>query len=133
MVHGWSTGWSTPAGQGLLTASEVGAVPTDLREQTVDPTPLTQLADVAATYPPTPAPIAPPGLEDLGNTVIGWMKWILVICGVAGLMWCGIMMTIGRRNRSAMAADGASGIPWVLGGLTCGLVAAAVVAMMLGL
>ena len=57
----------------------------------------------------------------------------LVICGVAGLMWCGIMMTIGRRSRSAMAADGASGIPWVLGGLTCGLVAAAVVAMMLGL
>jgi hypothetical protein len=103
----------------------------------VDPTPLTQLADaaaaVAATYPPTPGPIAPPGLETLGDTVVGWMKWTLVICGVAGLMWCGIMMTIGRRNRSAMAADGASGIPWVLGGLTCGLVAAAVVATMLKL
>ncbi len=103
----------------------------------MDPNTLTSLADtaaqIAATYPPTPPPIAPPGLEALGDTVIGWMKWILVICGTAGLMWCGIMMAIGRRNRSAMAADGASGIPWVIGGLTCGLVAAAVVATMLKL
>jgi hypothetical protein len=88
---------------------------------------------LALLAPPTPGPIAPPGLADLGNTVIGWLKWILVISGVGGLIWCGIMMTVGRRNRSAMAADGASGIPWVLGGLTCGLVAAAVVATMLKL
>jgi hypothetical protein len=27
------------------------------------------------------------------------------------------MMMIGRRNRSSMAADGASGIPWAVGGL----------------
>jgi hypothetical protein len=102
----------------------------------VDPTLLTHVTTTASQlfdYPPTPQPVAPPGLEELGNTIIGWLKWILVICGVAGLIWCGIMMTVGRRNRSAMAADGASGIPWVLGGLTCGLVAAAVVAMMLGL
>jgi hypothetical protein len=102
----------------------------------VDPTLLTHLTRTAAQlvdYPPTPQPVAPPGLEELGNTIIGWLKWILVISGVAGLIWCGIMMTVGRRNRSAMAADGASGIPWVLGGLTCGLVAAAVVAVMLGL
>jgi hypothetical protein len=102
----------------------------------VDPTPLTQLAQAAAALAapvPTPEPIAPPGLEELGNTVIGWLKWILAICGVGGLMFCGIMMTIGRRNRSAMAADGATGIPWVLGGLTVGVVAAAVVAMILGL
>jgi len=132
MVHDWSTGWSTPTGHGQLTASD-RVRSSSLQEPTVDPSTIDAVLDVAATYPPTPGPIAPPGLEDLGNTVIGWMKWILVICGVAGLMWCGIMMTIGRRNRSAMAADGASGIPWVLGGLTCGLVAAAVVAMMLGL
>jgi hypothetical protein len=103
----------------------------------VNPTHIAQLLldviDAPPVLPPTPPPIAPPGLGELGNTIIGWLKWILVISGVAGLMWCGIMMTIGRRNRSAMAADGASGIPWVLGGLTCGLVAAAVVAMMLGL
>ena len=97
-------------------------------------TTLTHLAAAAAaTFPPTPGPQAPPGLEALGTTVIAWLKWILVICGVGGLIWCGIMMAVGRRNRSAMAADGASGIPWVLGGLTCGVIAAAVVAMMLGL
>ena len=38
-----------------------------------------------------------------------------------------------RARLVLMAADGASGIPWVLGGLTCGLVAAAVVAMVMGL
>jgi hypothetical protein len=98
---------------------------------------LTHLAEAAAWLAdplvPTPAPIAPPGLENLGNTFIGWLKWILVISGVAGLMICGLMMTIGRRNRSAMAADGAVGIPWVLAGLTVGVVAAAVVAIFVGL
>jgi hypothetical protein len=28
------------------------------------------------------------------------------------------MMALGRRNRSSLAADGATGIPWVLAGLT---------------
>jgi len=100
----------------------------------VDPTHLSQLADtatvLAAPPVPTPTPVAPPGLEEVGDTVIAWLKWILVVCGVGGLVVCGIMMTIGRRNRSAMAADGASGIPWVLGGLTCGVVAAAIVKIM---
>ena len=102
----------------------------------MDLTSLTHLAKAAAWLAapiPTPTPIAPPGLENLGNTFIGWLKWILVISGVAALMICGLMMTIGRRNRSAMAADGAVGIPWVLGGLTVGVVAAAVVAIFVGL
>src|SRR5262249_32574458 len=70
-----------------------------------------------------PAPVAPPGLEGIGSTFISWIKWILLICGVGGLMVCGIMMAVGRRQRSAFAADGAAGIPWVLGGLTLGSVA----------
>lgn len=102
----------------------------------MDLTSLTHLAKaaawVAAPPIPTPTPIAPPGLENLGNTFIGWLKWILVISGVAGLMICGLMMTIGRRNRSAMAADGAVGIPWVLGGLTVGAVAALIVGLFVG-
>jgi hypothetical protein len=80
---------------------------------------------------PTPLPSPPPGLGALGDTFISWMTWILRVCGVAGLMACGIMMAVGRRNRSAMAADGAAGIPWVLGGLTLGAVAALVVAFIL--
>ena len=74
-----------------------------------------------------PAPVAPPGLDGVGSTFIAWLKWILLICGVGGLMVCGIMMTVGRRQRSAFAADGAAGIPWVLGGLTIGSVAAIIV------
>ncbi|MFF5217840.1 hypothetical protein [Micromonospora sp. NPDC000442] len=80
---------------------------------------------------PNPSPAAPPGLEATGNLFIGWMKWILIVAGVGDLLVCGIMMAVGRRNRSAFAADGAAGIPWVLAGLTCGAVAAVVVGAIL--
>ena len=92
------------------------------------------LADTAAQLLaplPTPTPEAPPGLDVLGATFISWMKWILRLCGFAGLMACGIMMAVGRRNRSAMAADGAAGIPWVLGGLTVGAIGAFLVTFIL--
>ena len=84
---------------------------------------LADLAGCGAAAHRRPSP--PPGLGELGDTFIAWMTWILRVCGVAGLMACGVMMAVGRRNRSAMAADGAAGIPWVLGGLTLGAVAAA--------
>jgi hypothetical protein len=88
---------------------------------------LADLTTVAA--PPTPSP--PPGLGELGDTFLSWLTWILRICGVGGLMACGVMMAVGRRNRSSMAADGAAGIPWVLGGLTLGAIAALIVAFIL--
>jgi hypothetical protein len=50
--------------------------------------------------------------------LLGWLKWVGIIAGVVGLGICAIMMILGRRNRSNMAVDGASGIPWVLGGLS---------------
>jgi len=90
----------------------------------------TQVLAVGPTPDPgnlNPAPVAPPGLDGMGNTFISWIKWILLICGVGGLMVCGIMMAVGRRQRSAFAADGAAGIPWVLGGLTLGSVASIIV------
>jgi hypothetical protein len=90
-----------------------------------------ELVRVVAAPLPMPTPSAPPGLGDLGTTVISWMTWILRICGVGGLLACGIMMAVGRRNRSALAADGAAGIPWVLGGLMLGAVAALLVAAIL--
>ena len=67
---------------------------------------------------PDPAPAAPPGLSKTVGTLLGWWKWIAMIAGVFGLIGCGAMMAIGRRNRSNLAADGATGIPWVLAGLT---------------
>jgi hypothetical protein len=67
---------------------------------------------------PNPAPKAPPGLSGRVSTLLAWWKWGTLVAGVFGLIGCGAMMAIGRRNRSNLAADGATGIPWVLAGLT---------------
>jgi hypothetical protein len=76
---------------------------------------------------PNPAPVAPPGMESVAEQFIGWGKWILIVAGVLGMFICAGMMIIGRRNRSATAVDGAAGVPWVLGGLFLGAVAASLV------
>jgi hypothetical protein len=80
---------------------------------------------------PNPAPQAPPGLAAPVNTIIAWGKWGVLVCGVAGLLMCAGKMTIGHRNRATFAADGATGIPWVLGGLSLAAVAAAIVGVFL--
>ncbi len=67
---------------------------------------------------PNPAPHAPPGLARTVNTLLAWWKWLALMAGVFGLVGCGAMMALGRRNRHSLAADGATGIPWVLAGLT---------------
>lgn len=93
-------------------------------------------ADWVAALPqqiPNPEPEAPEGLDELGENLISWLKWITTIAGFGGLLWCGIMMAIGRRNRSAMAADGATGIPWVVAGLSTVAFGFGVVSMVVGL
>jgi len=67
---------------------------------------------------PNPPPAAPPGIAGPAAMLLGWLKWTGLVAGVVGLGMCAIMMILGRRNRSSMAVDGASGIPWVLGGLS---------------
>jgi hypothetical protein len=52
------------------------------------------------------------------STLLGWWKWGALTAGVFGLIGCGAMMGLGRRNRSTMAVEGAVGVPWVLMGLT---------------
>ena len=74
-----------------------------------------------------PAACAPPGLDAIGSQWIAWVKWAGVVGGVMGLMACGIMMAVGRRNRSHLAGEGASGIPWTLAGLTIIALASGVV------
>jgi hypothetical protein len=83
------------------------------------------LGDLAALHTaaiaggvPNPAPAAPPGLAATVNTLLGWWKWGAMVTGVFGLVGCGAMMALGRRNRHSLAADGATGVPWVLAGLT---------------
>ena len=80
---------------------------------------------------PDPAPQAPPGLSGKVNTILGWGKWSVLVCGVAGLLICGGKMAIGHRNRAAFAADGATGVPWVLAGLSLAAVAAAIAGVFL--
>jgi hypothetical protein len=80
---------------------------------------------------PNPKPAPPPGLQGPINTILSWGKWGVIVAGVAGLLICGAQMAIGRKNRSAFAADGASGIPWVLGGLSLAATASGIVGMFL--
>ena len=80
---------------------------------------------------PNPAPAAPPGLTGDANTILGWGKWGVLICGVAGLLMSGGKMAIGHRNRSSLAADGATGIPWVIGGLSLVAASAGIVGVFL--
>jgi hypothetical protein len=80
---------------------------------------------------PNPAPKAPPGLAGPVDTVIAWAKWGVLICGVVGLLICAGKMAIGHRNRATFAADGATGVPWVLGGLSLAAVASAIVGVFL--
>jgi hypothetical protein len=88
------------------------------------------LAVIAAGVPnPAPAPV--PGLSGPVDTIIGWGKWLVMILGVVGLLICGGQMAIGRRNRHSFAADGAAGIPWVLGGISLATIAAGVVTVFL--
>jgi len=79
---------------------------------------VSDVATLAAATIPNPAPAIPPGAADKVSLLLSWLKGVGIVGGAAGLVICGIMMTVGRRNRSAMAADGAAGIPWVLGGLS---------------
>lgn len=67
---------------------------------------------------PNPAPTVPDGMQDPVNKIIGWGKWIVMALGVIGLLVCAGQMIMGRKNRHQMAADGATGIPWVIGGVS---------------
>lgn len=78
-----------------------------------------------------PEPQVPPGLQQKTDLLLGWLKWGGTLAGTAGIMISGIMMAVGRRNRSSMAADGASGVPWVLGGCSLVAIAAGVVGAVL--
>jgi hypothetical protein len=68
--------------------------------------------------PLNPCAQAPDGVGPVMTTFLAWTHWLGIAGGTFGFACCGIMMTIGRRNRSHLASEGASGMPWVLGGLS---------------
>ena len=92
---------------------------------------LTAAGHLVLSTVPNPGPIAPPGMAGPVTQMLGWLKWTGLVAGVVGLGMCAIMMILGRRNRSNMAVDGASGIPWVLGGLSLMTLAAGLVGAVL--
>lgn len=86
---------------------------------------------IGATPAPTITPTAPPGLAATATTLLGWVEYVGIIAGVVGLIFCGIQMSIGRRQRHAMAADGAAGVPWVIVGLSVIALATGIVSAIL--
>ncbi|MGQ0843871.1 MAG: hypothetical protein ACT4QF_07025 [Sporichthyaceae bacterium] len=78
---------------------------------------LQAITALATANVPNPGPIAPPGTEIIVGNWIGYFKWFALVAGTIGLITCGIMMMIGRRHRSALASEGAAGVPWVIAGL----------------
>ncbi len=72
---------------------------------------------------PDPGPVPVPGLQGPLSTIVGWGKWLVFWLGTLGLLICAGQMAIGRRNRHSFAADGAAGIPWVLGGASLAAIA----------
>jgi hypothetical protein len=82
---------------------------------------------ILAASVPDPPPVPVPGLQAPLDTIIGWGKWLMFFLGVIGLLICAGQMAIGRRNRHSFAADGAAGIPWVLGAVSLAVIAPAVI------
>ncbi|GAA2105659.1 hypothetical protein GCM10009801_81870 [Streptomyces albiaxialis] len=77
-------------------------------------------------------PEAPPGMENVLPEWVGWGKWFAIGAGILGLIACGIMMMVGRRNRGHMSAEGAVGALWVIAGLSVVALAAGVVPAVIG-
>jgi hypothetical protein len=65
-----------------------------------------------------PSPTAPAEVAAQWSKIMGLAKWVAFAAGAVGLVVAGVMMSVGRRHRSSTAADGAVGIPWVIGGLS---------------
>lgn len=86
---------------------------------------------LATVNVPNPGPIPPPGTEIIVGNWIGYFKWFALVAGTIGLIVCGIMMMIGRRHRSALASDGAAGVPWVIAGLVLVSLTSTIVATVL--
>jgi len=55
--------------------------------------------------------------QQLIANMISWMKWIGLALGVTGFLMVAIMLMIGRRNRSQVAADSLTSLIWITVGL----------------
>jgi hypothetical protein len=81
---------------------------------------------------PNPPPQAPPGIAELADQVIAWLKWGVLAAGMVGILVCAGMIIIGHRRRGGLAQEGLIGSVWVLGGLALASVAAVLVGAFAG-
>ena len=82
--------------------------------------------------PVDPGPVPPPGVADKVSALIGWVHWGAYAAGIIALLLAGTAMMIGRRNRSSLAADGASHLTWVIAGLLVVSASSIVVGTLIG-
>lgn len=82
---------------------------------------------------PNPPPQAPPGIGELADQVIGWLKWGVLAAGMVGILVCAGMIIVGRRRHGGLAREGLIGSVWVLGGLALASVAAVLVGAFAGM
>jgi hypothetical protein len=80
---------------------------------------------------PNPTPAAPPGeVAGMVTTLLAFAKWFGLIAGVGGLIAAGIMLSVGRRNRSQLSVDAAVGLPYIVGGIALVMLAVPIVNML---
>lgn len=84
------------------------------------------LADI-----PNPAPAAPTGeITTTVTTLLAFAKWFGLIAGVGGLIAAGVMLAVGRRNRSQLSVDAAVSLPYIVGGISLVMLAVPIVNML---
>ncbi|WP_239375728.1 hypothetical protein [Frankia sp. Cj5] len=98
----------------LAVGDTPSALPADTPAPAGQPTP----ASPPIWRIPNPAPSAPQQVTNVTDWFIALVKYGGLVAGVIGLSICAIQMMIGRRNRHAMSADGALGVPWTLLGVS---------------
>lgn len=76
---------------------------------------------------PDPQPQVPAAFQNYADLAVGILKYFLIVGGVIGLLLCGIMIALGRRQRSQLSQQGLFDTGYVLLGLAVGSVAASVV------
>src|SRR5215469_10353327 len=83
---------------------------------------------VLAGGAPNPQPAAPKGLDGPMNTILGWGKWAVLVCGVAGVLISSGKMALGHLTRSSnLAADAATHLPVIFLGLSLAAISATLV------
>lgn len=87
------------------------------------------LAQAPPPVVPFPPPAVPPEFREFGDMIIAALRWLLIVSGVGGFLYCGIQINLGRRNRNQLAQQGIFDTGYVVLGLAIGSMAAMLTGM----